>query len=93
MDYQSFVYESSDHNLHQEGSDLSKSSNHETFAQNQACFDRDKVKIRPNGLLAKLAVPCQIVDDFDYGLCYNYYANGCYNTCQFVELDDIEDFM
>lgn len=53
----------------------------------------DKPKIRPNGLLAKLAVPCQIDSDYDYGLCYSYYANGCYNTCQFVAVGDIEDFM
>lgn len=55
--------------------------------------DRDKPKIRPNSLLAKLAVPCQTVADYDYGECYSYYANGCYNTCQFVNVGDIEDFM
>lgn len=50
-------------------------------------------KIRPQGLLAKLALPCQTQSDYDYNHCYSFYANGCYNTCQFVEMGDIEDFM
>lgn len=50
-------------------------------------------KIRPNGLLAKLALPCQTQPNYDYDQCYSFYANGCYNTCQFVETGDIEDFM
>lgn len=38
--------------------------------------------------------PCQIYpDDWNYQNCYSYYANGCYNTCQFVDLGDMEDFM
>lgn len=60
---------------------------------NPTVLDRDIPKIRPNGLLAKLAVPCQTVDDYDNGDCYTYYANGCYNVCQFMEVGDIEDFM
>lgn len=50
-------------------------------------------RIKPNGFLAKLGVPCQQPGFEDYGRCFNYYANGCYNTCQFVAVDDIEDFM
>lgn len=65
----------------------------ETFSQTPKVFDGGSKKIIPNGLLAKLAVPCQNVSDYDYGLCYSYYANGCYNTCQFVDVGDIEDFM
>lgn len=64
------------------------------YLQNHASLDRNISKIIPDSLLAKLAVPCQTVsDDYDYGLCYSYYANGSYNTCQFVEVGDIEDFM
>ncbi|XP_049826594.1 uncharacterized protein LOC126266510 [Aethina tumida] len=50
-------------------------------------------RIRPNGLLAKLGLPCQTNPDYDYNNCYSFYANGCYNTCQFVQFGDIEDFM
>ncbi|XP_066262735.1 hypoxia-inducible factor 1-alpha isoform X2 [Euwallacea similis] len=50
-------------------------------------------KIRPNGLLAKLGLPCQNQSAYDYEQCYSFYADGCYNTCQFVEVGDIEDFM
>lgn len=50
-------------------------------------------RIKPSSLLAKLALPCQASADFDYGRCYSYYADGCYNTCQFVEFGDMEDFM
>lgn len=50
-------------------------------------------RIRPTSLLAKLALPCQTATNYDYDNCYSYYANGCYNTCQFVEFGDIEDFM
>lgn len=54
--------------------------------------EASKFKIRPDSILAKLALPCQ-ADDYDYGQCYSYYANGCYNVCQFVDCGDIEDFM
>lgn len=50
-------------------------------------------RIRPNGLLARMALPCQTSSNWDYTECYSYYADGCYNTCQFVEMGDIEDFM
>lgn len=40
-----------------------------------------------------LNLPCQTLPTWDYGDCYNYYSNGCYNTCQFVNCVDIEDFM
>lgn len=55
-------------------------------------------RVKPNSLLARMALPCQSsgVNEWDYrggGECYSYYANGCYNTCQFVEFCDIEDFM
>lgn len=50
-------------------------------------------RINPNSLLAELALPCQRQEDWDYEQCYSYYANGCYNTCQFVKFGDIEDFM
>lgn len=52
-----------------------------------------KVPIRGNGLLAKLNLPCQSYANWDYNQCYNYYVNGCYNTCQFVKMVDMEDFM
>ncbi|XP_044746845.1 hypoxia-inducible factor 1-alpha isoform X2 [Coccinella septempunctata] len=50
-------------------------------------------RINPNSLLANLIPPCQKEQDWDYDQCYSYYANGCYNTCQFVKFGDIEDFM
>ncbi|XP_056638030.1 hypoxia-inducible factor 1-alpha-like isoform X1 [Diorhabda sublineata] len=50
-------------------------------------------KIRPTGLLAKLGVPCQNDNHYDYGRCFDYYQNGVYNVCRFVEVGDIEDFM
>lgn len=50
-------------------------------------------RIRPNSILARMALPCQSSSSWDYQECYSYYANGCYNTCQFVEFCDIEDFM
>ncbi|KAJ3648941.1 hypothetical protein Zmor_020708 [Zophobas morio] len=50
-------------------------------------------RIRPNSVLARMALPCQASSTWDYQECYSYYADGCYNTCQFVELGDIEDFM
>lgn len=62
------------------------------YAPAQRAFNNTP-HIRPHSLLAKLAVPCQTVSDYDYGLCYSYYADGCYNTCQFVDGGDIEDFM
>ncbi|KAJ8924028.1 hypothetical protein NQ315_006805 [Exocentrus adspersus] len=58
-----------------------------------ACENNNQARIRPEGLLAKLGLPCQTDRDYDYGQCYSYYANGCYNTCQFVDVGDIEDFM
>ncbi|CAG9864042.1 unnamed protein product [Phyllotreta striolata] len=50
-------------------------------------------KLKPDGLLAKLGVPCQTNSEHDYGQCFGYYQNGRYNMCQFVENGDIEDFM
>lgn len=50
-------------------------------------------RIRPDGLLARMTLPCQTYPTWNYEECYSYYANGCYNTCQFVEMGDIEDFM
>ncbi|CAG9826478.1 unnamed protein product [Diabrotica balteata] len=51
-------------------------------------------KIKLDGLLAKLGVPCQVEEsEYDYGQCFGYYDNGRYNVCQFVEFGDIEDFM
>ena len=50
-------------------------------------------RIKANGMLAKLNVPCKEKKNWDYDHCYSYYANGCYNTCQFVKFTDIEDFM
>ncbi|CAH1164562.1 unnamed protein product [Phaedon cochleariae] len=50
-------------------------------------------RIRPGGLLAKLGLPCQVDEQYQYDQCYSYYANGCFNTCQFVQLGDMEDFM
>lgn len=38
-------------------------------------------------------IPCRTYDNWDYNNCYNYYADGCYNTCPFVNFVDIEDFM
>lgn len=38
-------------------------------------------------------LPCHSFDNWDYASCYSFYANGCYNTCQFVNMMDIEDFM
>lgn len=49
--------------------------------------------IRPNGALAGLNLPCQNSSNWNYDQCYSYYANGCYNTCQFINMGDIEDFM
>lgn len=97
MEHPPFVYNRSTGYFPPEFNEMSDFNpellNEDTLAQNQMSFDRDKPKIMPNSLLAKLAVPCQADTDYDYGLCYNYYANGCYNTCQFVEVDDVEDFM
>lgn len=50
-------------------------------------------RIKPNGILAKLNLPCQNSTNWNYDQCYSYYANGCYNTCQFINIGDIEDFM
>lgn len=55
--------------------------------------DESKFRIRPNSILAQLGLPCQTDQDYDYGHCYSYYADGCYNVCQFVDVGDIEDFM
>lgn len=49
--------------------------------------------IRPSRVLARLNLPCQSNTNWDYNQCYSYYANGCYNTCQFVNVGDMEDFM
>ncbi|KAF5271116.1 hypothetical protein FQA39_LY08254 [Lamprigera yunnana] len=43
--------------------------------------------------LAKNDFPCQTFPDWNYSQCYSYYANGRYNTCEFVDVVDIEDFM
>lgn len=97
MEHVPFVYNNSGHHFGSEFSDILDFDlellNEETLAQNQVSVDRDKTKIKPNSLLSKLAVPCQTDTDYDYGLCYSYYADGCYNTCQFVEVGDVEDFM
>lgn len=45
----------------------------------------------PNNSLARL--PCKTDNHWDYNRCFSYYANGCYNTCRFVDGVDIEDFM
>ncbi|CAH1958689.1 unnamed protein product [Acanthoscelides obtectus] len=74
-------------NMYQDGCFYNSDSIH----SNASC-DSEKTRVRPNSLLAKLGVPCQ-TSDYDYGNCYSYYANGCYNTCQFVEMGDMEDFM
>ncbi|KAG5878132.1 hypothetical protein JTB14_015115 [Gonioctena quinquepunctata] len=59
-----------------------------------AGFDRKvNSRIRSNGLLAQLGLPCQTKDDYDYQECYSYYSDGCYNVCQFVESGDIEDIL
>lgn len=50
-------------------------------------------RIRPNSILARLDLPCQNSSNWNYDECYSYYANGCYNTCQFINIGDIEDFM
>lgn len=50
-------------------------------------------RIRPNGILENLKLPCQNSNNWNYDQCYSYYANGCYNTCQFINMGDIEDFM
>lgn len=50
-------------------------------------------KVKPHSLLARMALPCQNSSNWNYDECYSYYANGCYNTCQFVATGDIEDFM
>lgn len=50
-------------------------------------------QIRPNGVLARLNLPCQNSSNWNYDQCYSYYSNGCYNTCQFINMGDIEDFM
>lgn len=47
--------------------------------------------VRSNSLFAGL--PCKGNEEWDYNQCFSYYANGCYNTCQFVNVVDIEDFM
>lgn len=49
--------------------------------------------LKANGILARLKLPCQSSSDWNYDQCYSYYANGCYNTCQFINMGDIEDFM
>lgn len=49
--------------------------------------------VRPSGVLSRLNLPCQSNTNWDYNQCYSYYANGCYNTCQFVNVGDMEDFM
>lgn len=66
-----------------------------SFTDTETIIDQsvDKTRIMPNSILAKLGLPCQTISDYDYGQCYSYYANGCYNTCQFVDVGDIEDFM
>lgn len=38
-------------------------------------------------------LPCQSTSDWNYSQCYEYYSNGCYSQCQFVNFVDIEDFM
>lgn len=38
-------------------------------------------------------LPCRVFDNWDYSSCYSYYASGRHNTCQFVNVMDIEDFM
>lgn len=55
--------------------------------------DESKFRVRPNSILAQLGLPCQTEEEHDYEQCYSYYANGCYNVCQFVDVGDIEDFM
>lgn len=60
------------------------------YEQNQV----DKpVRVSSGGLPAILNLPCQSSNNWDYNQCYSYYANGCYNTCQFVNVGDMEDFM
>lgn len=45
------------------------------------------------GATKNLNLPCQASANWNYDQCYSYYANGCYNTCQFIDVGDIEDFM
>ncbi|KAK9681192.1 hypothetical protein QE152_g38508 [Popillia japonica] len=47
--------------------------------------------VKPHSVLAQL--PCKTNENWDYNQCFSYFANGCYNTCQFVHGMDIEDFM
>lgn len=47
----------------------------------------------PTTIANNNAFPCQLLPNWDYQQCYSYYANGCYNTCQFVNVIDMEDFM
>nr|CAI5864623.1 unnamed protein product [Callosobruchus analis] len=78
---------------YQDSSNVSLNTTNSNHSKS-SCGDSAKTRVRPNGLLAKLGVPCQTSSpNYDYGKCYSYYANGCYNTCQFVEMGDMEDFM
>lgn len=56
-------------------------------------FSQNGGRIKPNSVLARLNLPCQNSTNWNYDQCYSYYANGCYNTCQFINMGDIEDFM
>lgn len=56
-------------------------------------LEKPAVRVRASRLPAMLNLPCQSSNNWDYNQCYSYYANGCYNTCQFVNVGDMEDFM
>lgn len=60
------------------------------YEQNQV---EKPAAVRTGGLPNILNLPCQSSNNWDYNQCYSYYANGCYNTCQFVNVGDMEDFM
>lgn len=64
---------------------VSASCDGQLFSQNE--------RIRSNSVVAQLDLPCQNSNNWNYDQCYSYYANGCYNTCQFINMGDIEDFM
>lgn len=67
--------------------------NYDNYDGHYQNFPDKCIQVRQNGAASRLNLPCKSNSDWDYNQCYSYYANGCYNTCQFVNMGDIEDFM
>ncbi|KAF5274064.1 hypothetical protein FQR65_LT04462 [Abscondita terminalis] len=62
--------------------------------QNLDTFNNNNYIVENTAPVAVKNFPCQRFEDWEYNSnCYSYYANGRYNTCEFVDVTDIEDFM